>query len=330
MPSRLREWREAAGLTQADLAARAGVSRQLVGAIEAGRHLPRVDAGLALAAALGGDVATLFGPHPAAVDVVSGAVPPDGTLVRVGRVGERTVTAPARLGPEGWDVADGVAGGGTVTPFDTLAPGFVVAGCEPGLQVLERQLREAGMAAVAATASSRAAAAALADGRVHAAVIHGPADRLPAPEIAVDRFLLSRWRVGLAASPQRPGRWWEEVLAGAGPVVQREEGAGVQRAFEEALGGTGPVPGPRVGSHVEAALRAMLTGLAAVTIEPAALAVGAAFHPLEVHEAELWVDRRRLGERAVAAALEAIAGARFQRRLAAVGGYDLAGTGSRR
>ena len=40
--SRLRAARERAGLTQAELAERAAVSRQLVGAIEAGRHSPAI------------------------------------------------------------------------------------------------------------------------------------------------------------------------------------------------------------------------------------------------------------------------------------------------
>jgi hypothetical protein len=69
--------------------------------------------------------------------------------------------------------------------------------------------------------------------------------------------------------------------------------------------------------------------MAAVTIEPAALAVGVPFHALDVHEAQLWVDRRWLNERATDEALDAIASHRFQRRLAGVGGYDLAGCGAR-
>jgi transcriptional regulator with XRE-family HTH domain len=43
--------RERLGLTQARLAELSGVSRQMVSAVEANRHLPRVDAGQAMAAA---------------------------------------------------------------------------------------------------------------------------------------------------------------------------------------------------------------------------------------------------------------------------------------
>lgn len=328
----MKKLREAAGLTQTELASRAGVSRQSVGAVEAGRHLPRVDAAMAMAAVLAVDVRVLFAPASMPVDVVSGAVPLDGSLVRVGWVGDRTVTAPARIGPDGWDVADAVVEGEALTSFGRRVPGFVVAGCEPGLEVLERMLREAGMGAVAATASSAAAIQALAAGRVHAAVVHGPALQTASESagVAVDRFGVARWQVGLAAPSDAESGWWQEALSGRVPVVQREPGAGVQRAFENAVVADGAsVAGPRVASHLEAARRAVLLGMPAVTIEPAALAVGASFHPLEAHEAQMWVAREWLGDRTVTEALSAISSPGFQRRLEGVGGYDLTDCGAR-
>lgn len=330
--SLLQSHREEAGLTQTELAARAGVSRQSIGAIEAGRHLPRVDAALALAAALDVRVEDLFGSDPIPVDVVGGVVVADGSSVRIGRVGERLVTAPARVGAQGWDVADGIVEAGVLRTFGRHAPGLVVAGCEPGLEVLERLLREAGMAAVAAAGSSATAVAALEAGRVHAAVVHGPESR-PFREprgVRVERFRVAQWHVGLAAPSDAAGAWWGEALSGRMPVVQREHGAGVQRAFEEAVEPSRlPVPGPRVGSHLEAARRAVVSGVPAVTIEPAALAVGAAFHPLESHVAQLWVATEWSNDRVVTEALNVMVGQPFQARLAAVGGYDLANSGSR-
>lgn len=320
----LRVMREAAGLTQAELASRAGVSRQLVGAVEAGRHLPRVDAALALAAALSVAVEALFPPPSRPVDALTGAPSAEGAQVRAASVGDLVVTAPARTGPDGWDVADGVVAGGRLVRYGSQAPGLVVAGCEPGLELLERMLREAGMAAVAVPASSAAARDALEAERVHAAVVHGPK---PPRRRSVDRFRLASWRVGLAAPPDAPSGWWADALGGRQAVVQREQGAGVQRAFEEAAGAG--VPGPRVASHLEAARRAMLVGMPAVTIEPAARAVGAAFHALEVHEAQLWVAPEWSADRLVAEARNVISGRRFQRRLEAIGGYDLTGCGSR-
>lgn len=330
--SSLQSLREAAGLTQTELAARAGVSRQSIGAVEAGRHLPRVDAALALAAALGVDVEDLFGPDPVPVDVITGAVAADGTSVRIGCVGEQVVTSPARIGDQGWDIADGTIEAGMPRLFGRHVPGLVVAGCEPGLEVLERLLREGGMGAVAAAGSSATAVAALEGGRVHAAVVHGPRER-HFPDVrgvVVERFRVARWQVGLAAPADAAAAWWQEALSGLVPIVQREQGAGVQRAFEGAVdAGRLPVPGPRVGTHLEAARRAMISGVPAVTIEPAAVAVGAAFHPLEVHEAQLWVSTEWLNDRVVTEALNVIVGQSFQARLAGVGGYDLTGSGSR-
>ncbi|HEX6420566.1 MAG TPA: helix-turn-helix domain-containing protein, partial [Acidimicrobiales bacterium] len=61
MTDRIRALRAARGLSQRDLSERAGVSRQLVGAVEAGRHVPNVRAALALARALEVPVERLFG-----------------------------------------------------------------------------------------------------------------------------------------------------------------------------------------------------------------------------------------------------------------------------
>jgi DNA-binding XRE family transcriptional regulator len=325
--NRVRTLRESLGLTQAELARRAGVSRQLVGALEAGRNLPRVDAALALAGVLGVDIAALFSPLVKPQDVISGDPPLEGSVVRVGVVGDKTVTSMARVGATGWDVADAEVERGELELFTPLRPGVVLAGCEPGLELLERLLREAGIGAMAVCCSSAAAVSALLSGRVHAAVVHASPGHLPKMPTTMEiaRFHLCRWQVGLAAPRQAKHGWVQGALAGQACVIQREDGAAVQTAFIKAA--ERPAAGPRVGSHLEAARMAVETGLAAVTIEPAALALGAAFHALEIHEAELWVGRMWLSEPAVEAALVELSGRRFQRRLASVGGYDLEGCG---
>jgi molybdate-binding protein len=306
------------------------VSRQLVGAVEAGRHLPRIDAGLALAVALGVDVQRLFGSEEPAVDAVSGSTPKEGSAVRLGWVGDRVVTAPARIGGDGWEASDAVVEGGRAVLFGYVNSGAVVAGCEPGLETLEQLLRQGGSGAVAVATSSGAALDALVAGRVHAAVVHGRAGSLPfvPPDTAVVRFRLTGWRVGLAIAPDIGSSWWQSVLDGELAVVQREPGAAVQRTFEEAVGSS-TTAGPRVGGHVVAARHGVAAGLPAVTIEPAALAVGAGFHPLDRHEAQLWVGEQWMSERGVEQVMDLIASSRFRRRLQTVGGYDLDGIGGR-
>ena len=330
--TRLRAARAFAGLSQSDLASRAGVSRQLVGAVEAGRHLPRVDSALALAEALGVSVDWLFGTASVPIDIASGGTTPDGSLVRVGRVGNQAVTTPIRIGPDGWDTADGVVMDGRLITFGGGAPGIVVGGCEPGLMLMERMLRDGGAGAVSVSLTSTAALDCLQFGRLHAAVVHGPESNLVerARGVAAARFHLARWQVGLAAAPDAARGWWKPALAGRVPVVQREPGAGVQRAFGQALPRSRrDVPGPVVGSHFEAVRLGMAMGIPAVTIEPAARAVGALFQPIEVHSAELWVAEAWIGDEVVEAAMSILMGSRFQRQLAGVGGYDLAGSGVR-
>jgi len=63
-PNRVRSTRVALGLSQATLAATTRLSRQSIGAIEAGRATPAVDVALRIAAALDSSVEDLFGvPH---------------------------------------------------------------------------------------------------------------------------------------------------------------------------------------------------------------------------------------------------------------------------
>ena len=58
--NRLREWRAKKQLTQAELAALAGVSRKTINTVENGVFVPSVQLALGLAHALGTNVETLF------------------------------------------------------------------------------------------------------------------------------------------------------------------------------------------------------------------------------------------------------------------------------
>jgi transcriptional regulator with XRE-family HTH domain len=330
----LRERRVAANLTQAQLAERAGLSRGLVSAVELGRHLPRIDAALALAAALGTSVEELFGAGAAAplppVDAITGLAPAPGSPVRVGFVGSRTVTAAPRSGDEGWDAQDGVAGRGRVQLLAQRGSSLVLAGCEPGLLLLERLLLEKGTRALAIGASSASARAALQAGRLHAAALHFPARARVGPPPDGLRVHLARWRVGLAAPQGSPRGWWTAALEGRTPVIQREPGAAAQDAFERAARTRRrPIPGPRVSGHLPAARCCAATGLPAVTIEPAAAAASVAFHALETHTVELWVPEERASDPGIVVLLDVLSSAAFRSRLEHVGGYDLARSGAR-
>lgn len=334
---RLQRLRSQANLTQQELAAHSGVSRALVSAVEAGRHLPRVDAAIALASALGTTAEALFGrPDAAPVDALTGDEPPVGVPVRVGLVGDLVVTAAPRRDGDGWEIVDGIAGRLDAESLIRMGPSVVLAGCEPGLVLLERILREHGTRALAIGASSAAAIAALEAGRLHAAAVHFPDATPPSHDAAaVLRIHLARWRVGLAAPCGSARRWWSGALAGRVPIIQCAPGAAAQAAFERVVRrrraagkGKRKLEGPRAHGPLAASRQCLLTGMPAVTIEPAAAAVGVAFHPLEMHDVELWISAERRSEPGVERLLDELNGQPYRRTLESVGAYDLSRTGS--
>jgi transcriptional regulator with XRE-family HTH domain len=332
----IRERRLQCGLTQAELAARAGVSRQLVAAVEAGRHAPAVDAALGLAQALGTTVEQLFAvPPPEVVPAVDRHLR-ERALLRVGRVGDQLVAAELSdhgVAGAGWARADGVYDAGKVRLFPGAMPaGAIVAGCDPAFGVAERMLDGLGpRSLVAISAPTGSALRALGRGSVHAAVVHGVADELPAPPLAVKRWHVARWQVGLAVPRSWRGRSLEAVLGRGLRVAQRERAAASQQAFERALRAAGleaPPHSPTVTGHFDAARLAATVGCAGVTTEAAAGAFGLGFLALESHVVELWTAERWLAHPGIEALADLLATTAFTARVARYGGYDLTDCGT--
>jgi len=335
--SPLRARRLQCGLTQAQLATRAGVSRQLVAAVEAGRNVPAVDAALSLARALRMDVEALFADTTADVVPALGGAVVDGTAVRVGRVGDQLVACGLPdhgISGAGWARADGVIGAGELRLFEHASPaGAVLAGCDPALGVAEAILGGFGpQSLLAISAPTDTAVRALELGRVHAAVVHGLDTALPVPPVPVIRWHLARWQVGLAGASWLRERSLEAVLCGDLAVVHRDPGAASQQAFQRAsiaAGIVSPPPGPRAAGHLDAArLAALLDGIA-VTTEAAAHAFGLTFRALEDHVVEVWVAAGWAAHPGIQALAEVIASSAFTRRIEQFGGYDLARCGQR-
>ncbi|MEA2158251.1 MAG: hypothetical protein QOD66_631 [Solirubrobacteraceae bacterium] len=333
----LRERRLECGLTQAELAARAGVSRQLVAAVEAGHNTPAVDAALGLARALATTVEDLFTNLQPAVASALGGRLRDGVPLRVGRVADQLVAAElADHGAAGasWAKPDGVLQAGRLRLFAGAAPaGIVLAGCDPALGVAEAMLDGLGARSLLAiSAPTGTALRALKRGGVHAAVVHGIPGELPEPPVPVIRWHLARWQVGLAIAPQVPGDSLEAVLHRRAPIVQRDAGATSQQAFERARAQAGlaaPSPGPHATGHIDAARIAATVNGVAVSTEAAARAFGLRFLALEDHTVEIWFARRWLDHPGTNALGELLATSAFAERVAHLAGYDLAGCGTR-
>jgi transcriptional regulator with XRE-family HTH domain len=334
MPTSLRALRRASGLSQADLAARAGVTRQLVAAAEAGRHVPSVEAAIRIARVLGVSVEEAFAEPPRAwAPALDGGIE-DGDLIVAARVGERLVIAPLRdelARGAAWAAPDGIMESGTPRLFAPASvDGFLVLGCEPALGIASELLGRSGSRRLLALpATSGQALEALREGRCHAAVVHGPAGGLPRAPRGVRRLHLARWRVGLAST--RP-LTLADALRGRRRLVQREASAASQQALARAAAAHGAqVPsGPVAAGHLDAARLAQHSGAVAVTYEPAAARFGLAFLALETHIVEVWVAERFLDHPGLGALGELLSGRSLRERLAAIGGYDLEGIGARR
>lgn len=336
--SRLREARDRLGVSQGELARRAQVSRARVGAIEQGRHVPGVDAALRLAAAVGETVESLFGEaSPAAMVAVFGESLGQGTLVRATRVGERLVVAALSAGrdPVGWGSADGIINAGQLTVLaEGAIAGALVLGCDPALRVADELSASRGAArVVGVSATTGQALAALSEGRCHGALVHGRMGHLPAAPVAVGRWHVARWRVGIGVHPKLGHPSLDALLEGGPQLVRRDASAASDQAVVRAARRRGlraPQRGPLVASgHMDAALRASWMEGAAVTFEPAAGMYGLDFEPLETHVVELWVAEPWREHPGITTLLSLLESRAFRDRVEAHTGYDLQDSGVR-
>lgn len=333
----LRARRLQCGLTQAELAVRAGVSRQLVAAVESGHNMPAADAAVRLARALATTVEDLFAATSSSFAAALGAPLREGSLLRVGIVGDRLVAASLPdhgIAGAAWARSDAVVEGNRPRLFPGASPrGFVLAGCDPALGLAESMLEGLGPCSLLAiSAASGVAISSLARGGIHAAVVHGLYDGLPEPPVPVQRLHLARWEVGLATAPKLGRKSLRALLSGRVPIAQRGPAAASQLSLERAASQAGrasPLPGPVVDGHIEAARTASALECAAVTIEAAARPFDLRFIPLEEHVVELWVADRWRDHPGFAALANVLASAAFTKRVAHFGGYDLRDCGIR-
>ena len=331
MPSEMRRLRTEAGLTQAELARAAGLSRQLVGAVEAGRHTPSVAAALALAEVLGRSVEDLFGPTSRTEEPALDERVPDGAPVVAALVGNTLSYAPlADNGAEAssWRRADGIRSGGRVRLFpDASAAGFLVSGCDPALGLAATLAPSSGARRVIALqGSSGRSLEALTRGRIHAALVHGPRATIAEPALRGRRLTVARWEVGLA-SRAAAGVDLEAIAAGSVVVAQRDQGAAAQKALERALAPYSEHPslrGPVAAGHFDAVRRVAFGAVdAGVTMRPAAASFGLEFIPLEEHVVELVIDARWSEHPGAATLIDVFSSRAFKERIDALQGYDL-------
>jgi molybdate-binding protein/transcriptional regulator with XRE-family HTH domain len=250
MPNRVKTCRQQRGWSQDQLAARAGISRAAVSAIEIQRLVPSVASALALAAALDCTVEELFGRPPEPGEPRAWAWPPRSEPCRFwrARVGQRVLHYPTEPTVAGVLSHDGLfrAGRWQLTGEPHPERTLVMASCDPAAGLLAREYeRTTGFRLIPLERSSRQALELLHRGLVDVAGIHlapGASDRgnaRAARAVLGEGYLHVRcatWEEGLALRATTPARSVPALLRSKARWVGRENGAGARACQDEILG----------------------------------------------------------------------------------------------
>ena len=350
--NRVRQVREARGVSQIALAAATGLSRQSVGAIEAGRAVPAVDVALRLARALGCPVEQLFGvAEPPRLTPEFSSSPMSGR-VALAQIAGRWVSYPL-VGDSARLSADGLVAGGAserpevelLRPLVDVRNNLVMMGCAAALGLLADRLNSCSGAGrfLWFGRSSTAALEALARGHAHVAGVHltdadtgeaNVADVRRHPGVgAVVLITLARWEAGLVAAPGNPRRIRGPAELGRRGLrlVTREPGSGAQRLLERALQREGIRQGTtmQLQGHFEVA-HAVSIGVADVGIatRDAAIVHGLHFVPLAEERYDLVIPLHALDDPRIQRLLDTLTAAACRGELSSLG-YDVRSSGDR-
>jgi molybdate-binding protein/transcriptional regulator with XRE-family HTH domain len=333
--NRVREFRDRLNLSQSALAARAGVSRAAVSAIESGRLAPNVHAAIGIAAALDVSVETLFGRHDdTGAPAWAWPLSSDRRYWQA-RVGGRSWLYPAEAGPAGTLAHDGTTDG-AAPPATADAPAIadgpptlVVAGCDPAVGLLAAEYaKQTGYRLLPLARSSGSALELLGRGVVHAAGVHlGDNSRAVQSRLGGGHRLLrvARWEAGVAfGAGLAPNA---KSVAACRRWVGREPGSGARQCQDELLTGR-PAPRRLARDHrgVAEAVRAGWAD-AGVCTRLTAAETGLSFLPVRRENYDLAFPEPLAADPLVRALVEVVRSARFRRLLSDLPGYDAKDTG---
>jgi molybdopterin molybdotransferase/putative molybdopterin biosynthesis protein len=359
--------RQRRGMSAAQVAALAGVSRQTIYAIEAGDYVPNTTLALQLARILEVRVEELFHlendvaalPKPVTVEMLGDAR--QGQPVQLCHVGKRMIGVAAVPQPV-LPLADGVVVGGgagtsrgaahradvRVFPSDEQdGKRILVAGCDPGISLLAQHLAKAeGIEMILAPGSSQRALDWLKDGAVHIAGTHLRDASTGDYNLAAIRHLFPKggvkvvtfaiWEQGLvfAAGNPKGVRSVEDLGRPGIRVINREKGAGSRELLDRELVRAGVATESVKGydriaqGHLPAALAVSLGEAdCCIATRSAAQAFGLGFVPLATERYDLVIRRAFVKLPAVEALLDGLNRSAIRRRLELLAGYDTSHTG---
>ena len=363
----LGQLRQKRGFSAIQLAQITGVSRQTIYAIEAGTYVPNTAVALRLARALDTKVEDLFalpdeGPAPDLPTCAASLLPgadalQPGQPVQLCKVDSRLIASPPL--PVQWyfPLSDAVlaeksvSGKAKVQVFhaeDEFRNRILVAGCDPGISVLARHVRTAGIELVLAHRNSSQSLALLKEGCIHVAGTHLRDDSsgesnipeigrmFPKDSIAVISFAI--WEEGILTARGNPKnvRGIEDFARSGVAIINRESGAGARNLLDAELKRLKISPRKVKGYHHEApghlpAAWQVLQGSAdcCISTRAAARVFGLGFIPLVSERYDLALRRDHLDLPGVQALLDTLNRSSFRRELESLGGYDTRAAGQR-
>jgi molybdate-binding protein/DNA-binding XRE family transcriptional regulator len=355
--NRVRELRDARGLSQTALATAIGLTRQSVHAIEAGRAIPAVDVALRIARVLDCTVESLFGATAIDVRLVTEPV----TEAKAGRVALANISGrwlSYSLDREGIRrSADALVAQSKDERVEVdelrssaeLRENVVIMGCAPALGLLADRLNaHPGPGRFLWFGrSSMKALEALERRQTHVAGVHlvdlktgesnVPDVRRHNQKRAVVLITLARWEVGIVVdSGNAKGISQISHLGRRGVrLVSREPGSGARRLLERELKraelslNIARESALQASGHLEVAHAVAIgAGDAGIATRDAALAFGLKFLPIAEERYDLVVARDELNDPRLARLFDVMTAAPLRRELSSLG-YDVGQCGDR-
>ncbi len=362
--SRVKEFREARGIPVTALAERCGVRRQTIYAIEEGAYVPNASIAIRLARELGSSVEELF---PLADDDTSSSTQTaallngsegfgrETQLVQVCQRAGRLIVIPVQPASNFLPRVDAAierragrrAEVRMIGPEVNRGECLVIAGCDPGLSILQKYAEAAGLRVAILACSSRTALRLLKSREVDVAGSHlldrasgeynSPIVRCMFGPNSVSIFRFASWEEGLIFRGKgRRVRTLADLGTGDFQIVNREKGSGSRSLLDEALADAGisstRVPGyDRITSGHIAAAFAVASGAADCCIgtKSAARCFGLTFMPLRQEKFDLVLSRSIVRSKSGKALLDILNRAPLRRELEQLAGYETSETGKK-
>lgn len=326
------------GLSVADLARAAGVTRQTVYAIENGSFVPNTAVALRLAMLLHSSVETLFQLQAPGEQTKQITFLPDvqeiqpGQPLKLCKVGDRTVALSPSASPSFLPSCDAVlVGKGTARLLNAEAlteNRLLVAGCDPALSIVARYAHKANVNLVLIHRNSSEALRLVKDGLIHIAGTHLFEKTNPIPRsLTVVSFAV--WEQGLASRSIDMKDLTSLTRRGV-RFANREQGSGARALLDRKLGSLG-IENRRIRGyenvspgHLAAAWQ-VKTGAAdcCIAARSAATYFGLHFTPLVSERYDFVVHRSTLKLPLVQSFFQVLTQSGCRRELHDFGGHDI-------